>query len=137
MSSEEDNDPHVCFINDSDGSNPCRTLDEIVNRVKLLPSAKSNCVVLDCAKDRSLLIFYIKDFGYYVTGTFEDEGNYFVLVDYTLGDKLVIATIDADERAIYRFVFVSEEVVVRAVTTYYMTGKRDKSLDWLVETDVL
>jgi hypothetical protein len=106
-----------------------------VAKTRLLALRDGESVSFAVDDDTWLIVLYIDAFGYLVTGCGQGELDYYTLVEPALGDEPVTA-FDGGNTNIYpRYVFVSSPLLLKAVQTYYLTGTRDTSCDWIPDRD--
>lgn len=85
--------------------------------------------------DTWLVVLYISELGYLVTGCGVGERDYFTLIDRALGDAPVTAFDGGDTKVFVRHALVSSEIMLKAVKAYYLTGERDRGSDWVSDAD--
>jgi hypothetical protein len=94
-----------------------------------LQDVDSVCFRVD--DETCLIVLYIAAYGYYVVGSGEGELDYYALVERDLGDEPVTAFDGGNTNVYSRYVFVSLAAMLQALRTYYFTGTRDASCDWI------
>jgi hypothetical protein len=106
-------------------------------KARLLALADGESISLGVDEDTWLIVLHIDAFGYLVTGCGEGEKDYHTPIERASGDEPVTA-FDGGNTNIYpRYVFVSAPLMLKAVQTYYFTGARDTSCDWVLDRDAV
>jgi hypothetical protein len=104
---------------------------------QLLALADGEAVSLSAGEDAWLIVLHIEALGYLVAGCGDGEKDFHTLIERVLGDEPV-AAFDGGNTNIYpRYVFVSAPHMLKAVQTYYCTGARDTSCDWVLDRDAV
>jgi hypothetical protein len=109
--------------------------DVAKSRLLALPDGDTLSFGVD--DDTWLIVLYIAALGYLVTGCGAGELNYYTLIERVLGDEPVTAFDGGNTNTYPRYVFVAESLMLKAVETYYITGMRDKSCDWVLDCDAV
>ncbi len=94
-------------------------------------------VSVDADDEHWLIVLHIAELGYLVTGSQEGDGDYFTLIDRSLGDDPVTAFDGGNTHEYPRFSFVDYPMMLQAVETFFRSGHRDKSFEWVPEEDAV
>jgi hypothetical protein len=132
---EDDGMPSVVALSDGSGTQEAPTWEDAERRLLGLRDGGS----LTCEVDGStfLIVLRIVEYGYFVTGCERGEVDYFALIERVLGEEPVTAFDGGDTRVFVRYVFVSRPLLLKALKTYYLTGKRDRECEWVPEADAV
>ncbi|QEL16460.1 Imm1 family immunity protein [Limnoglobus roseus] len=116
-------------ISDSEQS---PTWERVQERLLALKHEKT--LTLDVDDDTFLIVLFTEPVGYLVSGCGVGDKDWHTLIDRSLGDDIVTAFDGGDTRSFPRYVFVDAPLLLKAMETYYRTGERDRTCEW-VETD--
>jgi hypothetical protein len=108
-----------------------------VAKARLLALRDEESLSFGVDDDTWLVVLYIAALGYLVTGCAVGERDYYTLTEPALGDEPVTAFDGGDTHVYPRHVFVSASLLLKAVQTYYLTGTRDASCDWVSDRDAV
>jgi len=108
-----------------------------VVKTRLLGMQDGGFLTLAVDDDTWLIVLYIADLGYHVAGCAEGDRDYYNLIERSLGDDPVTAFDGGNTNEYPRFAFVSEQVLLKAAETFYLTGKRDDGCEWVLERDAI
>jgi hypothetical protein len=106
-------------------------------KTRLLGMQDGTSLSLNVDDDTWLVVLYIADVGYLVGGCALGDRDYYSLIESSLGDDPVTAFDGGNTNEYPRFAFVSQAVLLKAVETYYLTGQRDVSCEWVLAQDAV
>jgi hypothetical protein len=106
-----------------------------VVRSRLVGLADGQSVSLYVDDETFLMVLFVADLGYLVTGGWSGERGYFALVERGLGDAIVTAFDGGNTREFPRYAFVSRPLMLRAAEWHFRTGERDAGCEWVDERD--
>ncbi len=104
-------------------------------KARLLGMRDGDFTSLWVNEDTCLIVLFIADLGWLVTGCEEGEKEYYSLIERSLGDDPVTAFDGGNMNNYPRFTFVSEQVLLKATKRYFLTGERDPGCEWVIEGD--
>jgi hypothetical protein len=84
-----------------------------------------------------LIVLHISAFGYLVSGQGMGDRDYFTLIERSLGDDPVTAFDGGNMNDYPRYTFVSADLMLKAVKTYFHSGVRDGECEWVSEEDAV
>lgn len=87
-------------------------------------------------EDSWLIVTHQPDVGFTVMGCGVDDRDYFDLADHSLGEAPTSFSYHGETSSLPRFLFVGEEMMLRAMRFFYETGRRDGSLSWWNEREL-
>jgi hypothetical protein len=99
-----------------------------------LPDRPSTQVILAVDNDTWFVVEYVQGAGYFMTGCGPTDREYFNLVDLGLGDGITPGVLAHEDNLFPRYALVGPDLLLRAVRTFFETGQRDPTCDWLPET---
>ena len=108
-----------------------------VAKARLLALKDGEDLAFAVDDDNYLVVLYIAAFGYLVSGLGVGERQYHTLIERGLGDDPVTAFDGGNTNVYPRYVFVSNPLLLKALETYYFTGTRDKSCEWVLDRDAV
>lgn len=85
----------------------------------------------------AMVILLIAEFGYLVSGQAVGDIDFYTLIDSTLGDDPVTAFDGGNTNEYPRYAFVSTPLLLKAMKTYYFTGQRDETCEWVLSEDTM
>jgi hypothetical protein len=88
-------------------------------------------VTVDGNDDTWLIVMFFAERGYLVVGHASNDKEYFNLIDRRLGDDIVTAFDGGDTRQFPRYVFIGEPLLLKAVETFFWSGRRDETCEWV------
>jgi hypothetical protein len=88
------------------------------------------------SEDSWLITSYKEQYGFYVMGVGLDELDYSVLYEPDKTDEIIAFWDGQNCMGQPRFVFVDENVMLKALEVFYRTGQRDQSLNWWLEHEL-
>jgi hypothetical protein len=94
-------------------------------------------VSLEVGDDHWLIVEYVEDFGYFVCGSVPAERDYFNLIDSRLGDEITEGFLAHERHSFPRHTLVGQETMLRAARTFFRSGERDPTCEWVSEPDAL
>jgi hypothetical protein len=134
---DDDGEPvsGVTTISTGQGTEDAPPWEEAERRLLELPDGGS--ISFDVGCGAFLIVLHIAEYGYLVTGYERGERDSFTLIERTLGDDPVTAFDGGDTRVFVRYAFVSQPLLLKALKTYYLTGKRDRECEWVPESEAV
>jgi hypothetical protein len=108
-----------------------------VARLHLVGLKDSETVTLTAGQGAWLIVLFIADLGYLVTGSGKREKDYFTLIERSLGDDPVSAFDGGNMNEYPRHTFVSQPLMLKAAEVYYRTGQRDPNCEWVPAEDAV
>jgi hypothetical protein len=92
-------------------------------------------VSLQVGDDVFFVIEYVQGGGYFMTGCGPSDRDYVNLVDRTLGDEITPGTLCHETYLFPRYALVGPDTLLRAARTFFETGERDPTCEWVPERD--
>jgi hypothetical protein len=87
--------------------------------------------------DTWLIVLHVAGLGHLVTGCGEGDRDYFTLIERAFGDEPVTAFDGSNTSEYPRYAFVSEPLLLKALKTYYHSGRRDSECEWVLARDAI
>lgn len=91
----------------------------------------------DEADENWLVVYWIAEYGYYVSGCGRGDDDYYSLVDPRLGSEVVEAYVAGENASYVRNAFVDETTMREALREFFETGRRKESAHWEVTSTVM
>lgn len=114
--------------------NPNPSWDEVSSSISNLQSqSEGSYLNLSVNGDVWFVLYFIPDYGYYLSGSATDDVDYYTLTDSSLGDKPSQVWCGGDHMTRPRKAFVGESLVRQALRHFFDTGFRDTALEWEVD----
>jgi hypothetical protein len=111
------------------------TWDETQRLLIQLRDKPGTQVSLEVADDTWFVFEYVEDFGYYMSGCGPSDRDYFNLIDSRLGDEITQGYLAHELNSFPRYALVGQETLLRAAKTFFESGDRDPSCEWVPERD--
>ena len=92
-------------------------------------------VSLEVDDDICFVVEFVEGFGYYMIGCGTSDRDYFNLIESRLGDDITEARLAHELMSFPRYTLVSEDILLRATKTFFESGVRDPSCEWVLERD--
>lgn len=124
--------PHVTLVGNNE---PAPSWDEARSRLLALRDGEFFSLGVDGST--WLVILYIAELGYLVSGQGVGDRDYFTLIERGLGDEPVTAFDGGNLNEYPRHTFVSAPTLFKAARTYYSSGVRDSECEWVPAEDAV
>jgi Immunity protein Imm1 len=92
-------------------------------------------VSLEVDDEVFFVIEYVQGAGYFMSGCGPSDREYFNLVESSLGDEVTPGALAHENRSFPRYALVGAETLLRAARTFFETGQRDPTCEWVPERD--
>jgi hypothetical protein len=100
-----------------------------------LQSRPGTQVSLHVDDDTCLIIEFVEGFGYYAIGSWPSDRDYFNLIESRLGDEITEGHLAHELICVPRHTLVSQATLIRAAKTFYDTGERESTCEWVTENE--
>jgi hypothetical protein len=92
-------------------------------------------VSLEVGDNHWLIAEHVGDFGYFVCGIVPTARDYFNLIDSRLGDAITEGSLALERNTFPRYALVGQQTMLRAAKTFFESGERDQSCEWVPERE--
>jgi hypothetical protein len=92
---------------------------------------------LEVDDEAFFVVEHVEGCGYYMSGCGPSDREYFNLIESRLGDEITEGRLAHELVSFPRYALVSQERLLRAAKTFFESGDRDPTCEWVPERDAM